>query len=126
MALYHPDCIERILLTCEAEGVFSVPPGAVDVFVVDVTGGERARDLTVELRRAGVGASRAFDARSMKAQMKAADRSGAAVAVIVGPDEVAADEVTVRPLRGGGDQQRVAASDLVSHLRVLLGDDHHQ
>ncbi|MCC5953077.1 MAG: histidine--tRNA ligase [Acidimicrobiia bacterium] len=115
--------IERILLTCEAEGVFSVPPGAVDVFVVDVTGGERARDLTVALRRAGLGASRAFDARSMKAQMKAADRSGAAVAVIVGPDEVAADEITVRPLRGGGDQQRVASADVVPHLRALLGED---
>jgi histidyl-tRNA synthetase len=47
------------------------------------------------------GADRAFDGRSMKSQMKAADRSGAAVAVIVGDDEAAAGEVTVRDLRQG-------------------------
>ena len=36
----------------------------------------------------------------MKAQMKAADRSGAALALIVGGDEAAAGTVTVRALRG--------------------------
>ncbi|HKA04186.1 MAG TPA: His/Gly/Thr/Pro-type tRNA ligase C-terminal domain-containing protein, partial [Acidimicrobiales bacterium] len=63
---------------------------------------------------------RAFGGRSMKAQMKAADRSGARVAVIVGADEAAAGEVTVRPLRGGGEQQRVSRPDLVKHVKELL------
>ncbi|MEZ5234843.1 MAG: His/Gly/Thr/Pro-type tRNA ligase C-terminal domain-containing protein [Acidimicrobiales bacterium] len=43
-----------------------------------------------ELRRAGIGADRAFDGRSMKSQMKAADRSGARVALIVGSQELEA------------------------------------
>ena len=55
-----------------------------------MTGGTAARDLTAALRRAGLRADRAFDGRSMKAQLKAADRSGARVALIVGPDELAA------------------------------------
>src|SRR5205814_4260686 len=59
--------IERILLACDAEGVFPAPTSAVDVFVVDTTGGGVARDLTAELRRAGIAADRAFDQRSMKA-----------------------------------------------------------
>ena len=46
----------------------------------------------------------------MKAQMKAADRSGAAVAVIVGADELAAGTAVVRPLRGDGDAGRVVAA----------------
>ena len=51
----------------------------------------------------------------MKAQMKAADRSGAALALIIGADELAADEVTLRPLRGEhGDQQRVHRADIVT------------
>ncbi len=58
--------------------------------MVDVTGGDVARDLTVELRAAGLAADRAFDGRSVKAQRKAADRSGARFAVIVGEDEAAA------------------------------------
>ena len=82
--------IERVLLACDAEGVFPVDPTPLDAFVVDVTGGTAARDLTAALRRAGLRADRAFDDRSMKSQLKAADRSGARVALIVGPEELAA------------------------------------
>ena len=60
--------------------------------------------LTHELRAAGIAAGRAYDSRSMKAQMRAADRSGAAVVVIIGPEERDAGTVVVRPLRGGGEQ----------------------
>ena len=63
---------------------FPVAPAPLDAFVVDVTGGTAARDLTAALRRAGLPADRAFDDRSMKSQLKAADRSGALVALIVG------------------------------------------
>jgi histidyl-tRNA synthetase len=117
--------IERLLLACDAEQVFPVDPPALDAFVVDVTGGEAARDLSAELRRAGLRADRAFDARSMKAQLKSADRSGAKVAVIVGPDEVAAGEVTLRPLRGSGAQHRVGRDEVVDAVcrAVRRGDD---
>jgi histidyl-tRNA synthetase len=112
--------IERILLACDAEGVFTDPHRQPRVFVVDVTDGTAARDLTVRLRRAGIAADRAFDGRSMKSQMKSADRSGATLAVIVGEDEAAAGEATVRDLRSGGDQDRVPVDDLVDHLRKRL------
>jgi histidyl-tRNA synthetase len=112
--------IERVLLSCDAEGVFPVPPSRVSVFVVDVTGGDQARDLTTELRRLGMAADRAYDNRSMKAQMKAADRSGAMLVLIIGEDELAAGTVTVRDLRGEGGQQQVERARLVEHLRPLL------
>jgi histidyl-tRNA synthetase len=109
--------VERILLTCDAEGVFGAPERSVDVFVADLAGGEHARDLTFELRRAGISADRGFDGRSMKSQMKTADRSGARVAVIVGEDEAAAGTVSVRDLRGGTGQVSVDRDALVDHLR---------
>ena len=112
--------IERILLACDAEGVFDAPQVRADVFVVDVVDGSHARRLTAELRRAGVRADRAFDGRSMKSQMKSADRSGASIAVIVGDDEAASAEVTVRDLRSGGDQERIPVGDLVDQLRKRL------
>src|SRR5207302_385415 len=59
--------IERILLACDAERVFPVAASGVDVFVIDTTGGEAARDVTAELRAGGVSADRAFDNRSWKA-----------------------------------------------------------
>ncbi len=70
--------IERLLLACDAEACFAISPPVLDAFVVDVTGGAVARDLVLELRRAGLGADRAYDGRSLKSQLKAADRSGAA------------------------------------------------
>src|SRR5690606_21036436 len=81
--------IERMLLACDAEGVFPGPDSTLDVFVVDTTDGSAARDVAHELRSAGLRTDRAFDRRSMKAQMKAAGRSGAKVAVIIGEQEAA-------------------------------------
>ena len=108
--------IERLLLACDAEGRFEVQPPPLDAFVVDLTGGEAARDLCEDLRRAGLGADRAFDNRSPKAQMRLADRSGARIAVIVGPDELATGEVTFRDLRAGAPERRIGRSELVAAL----------
>lgn len=113
--------IERVLLTCDAEGVFPGPERAVDVFVVDTAGGGTARDLTFELRRAGVSADRAWDGTSMKSQMKKADRSGARFVCIVGTDELAAATVVVRDLRGDRGQEPQPRHLVVSHLAELLG-----
>jgi histidyl-tRNA synthetase len=50
--------------------------------------------------------------------MKAADRSGASLALIVGADEAAANEVTVRSLRGErGEQVRVPRDKVVDYVR---------
>ncbi len=111
--------IERVLLACDAEAVFGVDPPRPDAYVIDLVGGDAARMLTTTLRRAGLFADRAFDARSMKAQMKAADRSGALVALIVGEEEQAAGTVTVRPLRATGSQQTVPAEDAVATVRAV-------
>ena len=63
-----------------------------------------ARDLTARLRAAGLQADRAFDGRSPKAQFKAADRSGARLALVVGPDEAAGGKVGIKDLVAGGEQ----------------------
>ncbi len=111
--------IERILLTCDAEGVFPAPTARVDVFVIDVTDGTQALALTDALRTAGIATDRGFDARSMKAQMKQADRAGARVALLVGEQEVADGTVAVRDLRTS-EQTSVARTDVVDHVRKML------
>ncbi len=110
--------IERVFLACDAEDVFPVAPVPLDAFVVDVVGGSTARDLTARLRRAGLRAERAFEGRTMKAQLRAADHSGARVALIVGPDEVAEGTVSLKPLRGDGEQRIVQATDVVEAVRA--------
>jgi histidyl-tRNA synthetase len=122
--------VDRLLLACDAEDVFPAPPEGADVFVVDVTGGGEATALAEGLRRAGVRAERSFGGRSMKAQMKAADRSGARWALLVGPDEQAGGVVSLREMRGrdagtaGAPAQRqVARADVVGEMvRLLAGE----
>ena len=112
--------VDRTLLACDDEGVFPAPDPSVDVFVIDTTGGEHALRITAELRSAGVSADRAYEQRSMKAQIKAADRSGAAFAVIVGTNELDEGVAIVRPLRSQADQEAVARDGLITDLQQRI------
>jgi histidyl-tRNA synthetase len=119
--------LDRTLLACDDEGVFAAPATDVDVFVVDTTGGMQALLLTNQLRAAGISADRAFENRSMKSQMKVADRSGATFAVIVGSNELEAGEVVVRPMRTGdaadstqSGQSTIPRTDLIEYLQKAM------
>jgi histidyl-tRNA synthetase len=107
--------IERILLACDAEGVFAASPARVEVFVMDTTGGETARDVTAELRAAGISADRSFDNRSWKAQMKSAQRSGARLAIAI-----EADGIQLRTLTEKGEPEPVERATIVDHVRKRL------
>lgn len=113
--------LDRTLLACDAEGVFPAPDGNVSVFVVDTTGGSHATRLCRILRGSGISADRAFDGRSMKAQMKAADRSGAAIALIIGTNEVESGSIVMRSL-SSGEQTTIADGDAVVAVRQLLAN----
>jgi histidyl-tRNA synthetase len=114
--------IERILLACDAEGRLGAGDlrlsRALDAFVVDASGEGIALGITQELRAAGLAADRAFDGRSLKAQLKAADRSGARVACIVGAADLTSGLVTIRVLRGldAHLQEKVARDELAARL----------
>ena len=91
------------------------------MFVVDVAGGQ-ANLFAAELRAAGLRVDRAFDGRSMKAQMKVAGRSGAIVAVIIGEQEMLDGTVTIRDLRPEKGQQTVPRAGMIDHVRTILED----
>ena len=112
--------VDRTLLACDAEQVFDTGSVVVDAFVVDVVDDLAGLSVTDELRAAGFSADRAFDGRSMKSQMKAADRSGATFAVIIGGDEAAAGTCTVRNL-STSEQSTIPRAGLVAHLVAALG-----
>lgn len=111
--------LDRTLLACDAENVFAAPDTNVSVFVVDTTGGLHAAQICNLLRNNAISADRAFDNRSMKAQMKAADRSGASIALIIGTDEVAAGHIIVRPMNSG-QQYAIEQNQIVAAIRSEL------
>lgn len=107
--------IERILIACDAEGVFPVPTERLDVFVIDTTGGEVGRDVARDLRLAGLRVDRAFDGRSFKSQLTAALRSGARLAVAI--EEAG---ISIRTLQEKGEPITVDRGTLVATLTERL------
>ncbi len=112
--------IDRVLLACDAEGVFDARPAAVDAFVVNGLGGDAGRTVTLlvtELREDGLRVERAYGDRSVKAQWKLADRSGAAFGVMLGRDEAERSAVAVKDLRTG-TQVEVPRAQLAGWLQA--------
>ncbi|HVB48797.1 MAG TPA: histidine--tRNA ligase [Burkholderiales bacterium] len=83
---------------------------------------EYAFTLADELRAAGFAVVQHAGGGSFKSQMKKADASGAKLALIVGEDELAAGEVTAKPLRTAQPQQRVPRGVLARRLSEFLQD----
>ncbi|MGH9379908.1 MAG: histidine--tRNA ligase [Thermoanaerobaculia bacterium] len=90
-------------------------PPAVVVAVGEVAPLEALR-LADELRRAGCSAVAELGGRSLKSALKRADRAAAASVVLLGDEELAVGEATVRFL-GSGEQRRVRRDDLAVLLR---------
>jgi histidyl-tRNA synthetase len=108
--------IERMMLVLQALGVNASEE--LDAFVVYAGDGaqraawqhaERLRDLGL---RVVMGPGGKFGT-----QMKKADASGARYALIVGEDEVKAQRVTLKPLRGGGSQETLAVDEVLRRLK---------
>jgi hypothetical protein len=58
----------------------------------------------------------------MKSQIKSADHSGAMVALVIGPQELAIGTVGLRPLRIAGPQRNVARADLLAELHAFFAE----
>jgi histidyl-tRNA synthetase len=108
--------LDRTLLACDAEGVFAAPTDSTDLFVVDTTGGANATAIAAALRNVGHSVARAYDSRSMKSQMKQADKSGAKVTLIVGESEAETNTVIVRSMVDG-TQRTIARDSLIEELK---------
>ncbi|MDZ7828251.1 MAG: histidine--tRNA ligase [Halofilum sp. (in: g-proteobacteria)] len=59
---------------------------------------------------------------SLKSQFRRADRSGALLALVLGPDEVANNTISVKPLRTGGEQRTLAREELPHHLVDVMAN----
>lgn len=113
--------VDRTLLALEAEGLVAVPPPSTAVFFVPLgaTAKARAVALVGELRRRGTSADLVYGDRGMKGAMKAADRSGATYAVVLGDRDLEAGVGQVKDLRDGS-QTAIALDALADHLKALL------
>ena len=116
--------IERFVALFEACGG-AAPPDDVDVYIVAVgeAAVERSFALAEELRDgiAGVKVELNLGGGSFKTQLKRADKSNAAYALILGEQELAHKEIGLKPLRTNDEQTSVALGELARTLANRLG-----
>ena len=115
--------IERLLALWQDQGNRHEAPRP-DVYVVHQ--GEQAAGLAFRaaerLRDAGFAVNFHCGGGSFKSQMKKADASGAMLAAIIGDDEAAAQQVTLKPLRDAAEQRRVDFDELADAVGTWLYD----
>ena len=112
--------VDRVLMACQAENCLPTSINQLDLFIVPIT--EKAKSLGFklisDLRTAGIGCDMAYGDRGLKGGMKAADKSQALYALVLGDDEVISGKCELKLMSSG----EVISSNLtVSELITRLG-----
>ena len=113
--------IERLLLLMEAQGVPFPEPKKCDIYLVSM--GEAAQVeaavLAEQLREEGLSAQFDTVGRGLKAQMKYADKLGAAYTVVLGDAELESRRVSLKNMRDG-TQTELTLDDFVGAFQSIV------
>ena len=109
--------IERLVLNLKKQEIAipALPPPTVFVAYLGKDAKEEAIRLTAQLRKSSISALASLNERSLKAQLKQANVSGARYAVILGEDEVKSKTVVLRDM-AKGEQQTIPMDKLAEAL----------
>ncbi len=93
--------IERLLIACEELDIKLTEPKSVNLYIVSLGDAARAWALTTlpTLRDSGISATMDYLGRSMRAQMKDANRENANFTLIVGDEELEKKQYTLRNMK---------------------------
>ena len=112
--------IERVLMLLEGEGIELPKPNQYDVFVTFM--GENkvaAFSLVQQLRQAGIRADMDHTGRSLKAQFKYANKTGAPLCATLGDDEVANGVVKIKNMNTK-EERTVAIGEAAEAVNEML------
>ena len=112
--------LERIMLVLEAQGLNEVDSNNPLVYIGSIgeKGALKAQEIGYDLRKAGIHAEYDTVGRSVKAQMKYADKIGAVYNVVLGDDEIANDKVRLKNMLNG-EQKEITLSAIEDELKNL-------
>ena len=98
--------MERLLLALEKQNLFPPLATAIDLFVapMDKSAQPLGLKLMTELRRSGIACDMDYMNRSLKAQMKYANKYPARFVAIIGEEEVAQNKVMLKDMVNGEQQ----------------------
>ncbi|ANU12845.1 histidine--tRNA ligase [Planococcus halocryophilus] len=109
--------IERLLLALEMEKIVIGQSNNLEVYVVamDETTKKKAFAVVRDLRVNGISADMDFTGRKVKAQMKSADRKGAAFVIVIGETELESGKVALKEM-ATGEQQEMSFEEIAASL----------
>ena len=109
--------MERLLLVMESEGKLPAPEEGVDCYLagMDASSRERAFLLANELRRQGVSCETDLMERSVKAQFKYADKTGARFVAVLGERELLEGAAEVKDMKTSSSE-RVKLEELANYI----------
>ena len=112
--------VDRVLMACQAESCLPTSINQLDLFIVPITekGKSLGFKLISDLRTAGIGCDMAYGDRGLKGGMKAADKSQARYALVIGDDEVISGKCELKLMSSG---EVISSSLTVSELINRLG-----
>ncbi len=115
--------IERVMLALEKQGLMPNEDASLDALVVPLGLKAQAAAFKVlyNLRLAGYRADMDFAGRSLKAQMKQANKLGAKYAIIIGEDEVRENSVMLKNMFTS-EQTKIQAAEVVKNLNFEVKD----
>ncbi|WP_429417763.1 histidine--tRNA ligase [Nocardia sp. GAS34] len=113
--------VDRTVLALQAEGKTAADPARVDVFGVPLgdAATQRLVVLAAKLRAAGIRVDIAYGGRGVKGAMKAADRSGAKYALVLGDRDLSAGEIGLKDL-ASGEQRQIAIDAVAAEVAAAL------
>ena len=113
--------IERVLMLLDSEGVEIPKPDQYDVFVTYMGNNKIPAFMLVQnLRKAGVNADMDHTGRSLKAQFKYANKTGAPLCITLGDDEVANGIVKIKNMNTR-EERTAANAEAAQVVREMLG-----
>ncbi|MFC9549552.1 histidine--tRNA ligase [Rhodococcus sp. NPDC056960] len=114
--------VDRTVLALAAEGKTTGSTARCEVFGVPLGDEAKAKLVVIaqQLRAQGIRVDLAYGNRGVKGAMKAADRSGAALALVLGDRDIAEGTVGIKNL-ATGDQESVSSADVVARVGAILG-----
>ena len=115
--------MERVILALESQNLLPASDDTIDVFAVAPKPEAAALAFTTveKLREAGVCAAYDYQQRSMKAQMKAANRLNAKFVLIFGEDELSRNMVTLRDMTTedkDNNQREIPIAEIITILKT--------
>ena len=114
--------MERLVLAMKEQGIQvpGLPAPQVALAYIGPQAKVRALQLVNALREANIRAILTFGDRSLKAQLRAASRAQVAYALILGEEELAADQVILQDMLHDAPQERLGQAEVVATLRNRL------